>query len=111
MSSRAAKRDIGELRLDHAIAAIRGMRPVRFRYKATPEEEQLGFIAEDVPGLIATNDCKSVAPMDVAAVPTRVVQEQDVTIRQQRQLIDKQQRQIDDVLARLQKLEQARERR
>lgn len=103
--SRTAKRDISELDAEEATAAVRRMRPVRFRYKASPQEEQLGFIAEDVPDLVAVNDRQSVAPMDIAAVLTRVVQAQDITIRQQQQMIEKQQRQLEDVLARLQKLE------
>jgi len=103
--SRALKTDIRKLSLDEAYQAFTAMQAVRFRYKAAPAEEQVGFIAEDVPEILATNDRKGVAPMDVAAVLTRVVQGQDATIRAQQQLIDKQQRQLNDVLARLQRLE------
>lgn len=36
----------------------------------------MGFIAEDVPELVATRDRKSLSPMDLVAVLTRVVQDQ-----------------------------------
>jgi hypothetical protein len=35
----------------------------------------VGFIAEDVPALVATADRKGLSPMDVVAVLTKVVQE------------------------------------
>jgi len=40
----------------------------------------VGFIAEDVPELLATKDRKGLSPMDIVAVLTRVVQEQQKTI-------------------------------
>ena len=56
------------------------MTPVKFVYKANPSEHHVGFIAEDVPALVATSDRKSLSPMDVVAVLTKVVQEQQKTI-------------------------------
>jgi len=53
---------------------------VRFRYKNNKEEEYLGFIAEDVPDLVASKDRKGMSPMDVVAVLTKVAQEQQKTI-------------------------------
>ena len=38
--------------------------------------QHVGFIAEDVPELVATADRKGMSPMDVVAVLTKVVQEQ-----------------------------------
>ena len=40
----------------------------------------MGFIAEDVPDLVATKDRKALSPMDIVAVLTRVVKEQQKTI-------------------------------
>ncbi|MBC8391607.1 MAG: hypothetical protein H8E17_03440, partial [Deltaproteobacteria bacterium] len=52
-----------------------------------------GFIAEDVPELVATKDRKGMSSMDVVAVLTRVVQEQQKTIaelsRKMRELEEK----------------------
>lgn len=36
----------------------------------------VGFIAEDVPDIVATNTRKSLSPMDIVGVLTKVVQEQ-----------------------------------
>jgi hypothetical protein len=49
---------------------------VRYNYKANPREKHVGFIAEDVPDLVAREDRKSLSPMDIVAVLTKVVQEQ-----------------------------------
>jgi hypothetical protein len=49
---------------------------VKYNYKADKAESCVGFIAEDVPELVATNDRKSLSPMDIVAVLTKVVQEQ-----------------------------------
>ena len=43
-------------------------------------ERHVGFIAEDVPELVATKDRKGLSPMDIVAVLTKVVQEQRSTI-------------------------------
>jgi hypothetical protein len=40
----------------------------------------VGFIAEDVPDLVATADRKGLSSMDVAAVLTKVIQQQQRTI-------------------------------
>ena len=79
-SSRDYKQDIADLGAGDAEAALAGLQPVTYEYKAAPEEHHVGFIAEDVPELVATKDRKSLAPMDVVAVLTKVVQEQQKTI-------------------------------
>ncbi len=47
------------------------------------DDEYVGFIAEDVPDLVATKDRKGLAPMDLTAVLTKVVQEQQKMLRVQ----------------------------
>lgn len=79
-SSRSAKHDIRKLDATDARAALAGLAPVRFRYNTDPYDESLGFIAEDVPDLVATTDRKSLSPMDIVAVLTKMVQEQERTI-------------------------------
>jgi len=79
-SSRQFKEAIRDLSASDAMAAFTGLQPVRFRYKLEPEEEYMGFIAEDVPDLVATNDHQYLSPMDIVAVLTKVVQEQQKTI-------------------------------
>ena len=40
----------------------------------------MGFIAEEVPDLIATKDRKGLSPMDIVAILTKAIQEQQKTI-------------------------------
>ena len=79
-SSRALKTDIHPLSATQAIDALDEMEPVLFRYKSDESDQNVGFIAEDVPALIATPDRKGMSAMDVVAVLTAVVQEQRKTI-------------------------------
>jgi hypothetical protein len=78
-SSRTLKQDIADLPLEDAVQAIEQLAPVTYRYKASPGERHVGFIAEDVPALVATGDRKSLSPMDIVAVLTRVVQAQQAS--------------------------------
>lgn len=93
-SSRTRKKNIREVSLEEAQDALENLEPVRFRY-LNDDEEQLGFIAEDVPDLVATGGRKSVVPMDFVAVLTKVVQsherrEQELenTVQSQRDLLN-----------------------
>ena len=79
-SSRSLKDNIVDISMDEALAALRELKPVTFTYKREPTETYAGFIAEDVPELVATNDRKSLAPMDIVAVLTKVVQAQQALI-------------------------------
>jgi hypothetical protein len=79
-SSRAYKQDIKSLTNDEAMAALRGLEPVQFTYRTDPKERHVGFIAEDVPELLASADRKGMSAMDVVAVLTKVVQDQQKTI-------------------------------
>jgi hypothetical protein len=79
-SSREIKENIRNLTVKDAMAAFKALNPVRFNYKKNKEEERVGFIAEDVPELVAKNDRKSLGTVDIVAVLTRVVQQQQKTI-------------------------------
>jgi len=79
-SSKEYKRDIRALAGDEAMDALKGLNPVQFSYKESPDERHVGFIAEDVPELVASKDRKGMSSMDVVAVLTRVVQVQQKTI-------------------------------
>ncbi len=79
-SSREYKENINELGVKEAIEAVNGLKPVRFNYKIDKENECVGFIAEDVPELVATKDRKGMSAMDVVAVLTKVVQNQQEKI-------------------------------
>lgn len=76
-SSREIKRDISDVSAKDSMKAVMGLKSVKFKYKANNSgKEYLGFIAEDMPDLVATKDRKGLSPMDLTAVITKVVQEQ-----------------------------------
>jgi hypothetical protein len=79
-SSREYKEKIKVLGLEEAVEALKELSPVQFELKRSPSEQHVGFIAEDVPELVATKDRKGLSPMDIVAVLTKVVQEQQETI-------------------------------
>ena len=87
-SSREFKENINELGSREAFDALASLNPVRFRYKLEPEEEYVGFIAEDVPELVATNSRKYLTSMDVVAVLTKVVKEQQTAMEEQAGIIE-----------------------
>jgi hypothetical protein len=84
--SRALKENITDLTLDEAMNALEGLNPVKFNYKINKDEDYIGFIAEDVPELVATKERKSINTMDVVAVLTKVIQEQQKFIREQQKI-------------------------
>jgi len=75
-SSRDYKENISSLSIENAQVALNELEPVTYNYKAESSEQYVGFIAEDVPELVAMGDRKSLSPMDIVAVLTKVVQEQ-----------------------------------
>lgn len=79
-SSRSRKENIDELTPEEALQALAQLTPVEFNYKNDQKEKYVGFIAEDVPDLVASEDRKSISTMDIVAVLTKVVQEQQIKI-------------------------------
>lgn len=81
-SSRARKENIESLDIEDALAALAQLEPVQFNYRSDDSETYVGFIAEDVPPLVANNDRASLSPMDIVAVLTRVIQAQQARIEE-----------------------------
>ena len=79
-SSREYKENIRDLSYDEAKSVLSSLSPAKFNYKVDKDDEYLGFIAEDVPDLVATKDRKGLSPMDIVAVLTKVVQKQQEKI-------------------------------
>jgi hypothetical protein len=79
-SSREYKENIQKLSSHEALLALNKLDPVKYNYKVDKNEKHVGFIAEDVPELVATQDRKSLSSMDIVAVLTKVLQEQQKTI-------------------------------
>ena len=86
-SSREVKENIEELTSAEALQAFAKLEPVKFNYKQNKDETYLGFIAEDVPDLVATKDRKGLSPMDMVAMLTKVVQEQQKVLQEQKTAI------------------------
>jgi len=81
-SSRKDKENISNLTPEEALAVLAELDPVRFNYKVDAEDEYVGFIAEDVPDMVASKDRTGLSAMDIVAVLTKVVQAQQERIEE-----------------------------
>ena len=80
-SSAALKDDVQPLAVESAIAALNDLAPVSYRYIDDPSRaKRLGLISEDVPELVAQSERQRIRTMDIVALLTAVVQEQQRTI-------------------------------
>jgi hypothetical protein len=104
-SSRALKEGIHALTAAEARETLAGLAPVRYRYTAEPGKAYLGFIAEDVPDAVATADRKGLSPMDIVAVLTKVVQEQQAELAAQQKTAQEQQARVARLETRLAEFE------
>ncbi len=87
-SSRQKKENIRPLSSADALATLARLEPVSFNYKNDGAENYLGFIAEDVPELVAMADREGLSAMDIVAVLTKVVQQQGEKIAELEARID-----------------------
>ncbi len=88
-SSKEYKDNIQDLTVEEATAALMDLNPVKFTYKADNSDEYVGFIAENVPELVATKDRKGLSPMDIVALLTKVVQKQQEEIAELKAQLNK----------------------
>jgi hypothetical protein len=95
-SSIALKENISTLNSDEAATTLQALNPVKYNYKAEKDENHVGFIAEEVPELVAMKDRKSLSPMDIVAVLTKVTQDQQKTIENLTQKMQDQQQIIQE---------------
>ncbi|MEM9406414.1 MAG: tail fiber domain-containing protein, partial [Acidobacteriota bacterium] len=101
-SSRALKENIVPLTAEVAFSALQALEPVQYNYKVEPNDPQVGFIAEDVPELVATPDRATLAPTDIVGVLTKVLQEQQSEIETLRRLMEVSERRLGALEAQLQ---------
>jgi hypothetical protein len=73
---------------DEAVETLEALAPVKYNYLTDQDDEYVGFIAEDVPELVASKDRKGMSAMDVVAVLTKVLQEQQTTVNQQSKILE-----------------------
>jgi len=97
-SSRSIKNQIHDLGLNQAIDALLALQPVMFKYNHSPQQQSIGFIAEDVPDLVASASRKSLKPMDIVAVLTKVVQAQQQVVETQQAAINELSEKMDRLL-------------
>ncbi|MGE5340637.1 MAG: tail fiber domain-containing protein [Candidatus Omnitrophota bacterium] len=103
-SSRSLKENIRDLSSMEALDTLKHLNPVKYNYKVDKTDKHVGFIAEDVPELVATADRKGLSAMDVTAVLTKVVQEQQNMIQAQQKSISDLKTMISDLKEQLSKI-------
>ena len=108
-SSREFKENIEQINSKEAFETLDSLDPVKFNYKVNKEDFCAGFIAEDVPDLVATKDRKHISSIDIVAVLTKVVKEQQKEIKEQQKTIKRmkkdQQKIINNLIKRIEKVE------
>ena len=106
VSTRESKENIAELSKKEAFETLRNIKPVKFSYKKdAAKETNVGFIAEDVPELVATQDREGLVSLEMVAVLTKVVQEQQELISSQQKAFDEQKVVIAELTERIKNLE------
>ena len=105
-SSRALKENIENLSTGEAIAVLHQLNPVKYNYKVDKNDKHVGFIAEDVPELVASANRRGLSPMDITAVLTRVVQEQQKMIQGQQQVNKEYKKIISNLQERIARIEE-----
>jgi hypothetical protein len=86
-SSREIKDNIADLSVKEAKQLLDGLNPVSFKYKESTKERTLGFVAEEVPAVLADPDQRAVGAMDIIAVLTSVLKDQQKALnRMQKQI-------------------------
>ncbi len=103
-SSRSMKCDIKDLDAKEAMKAFTKLRPVIYAYKANPTDQKVGFIAEDVPDLVADPGRKSLSPMDMVALLTKVVQVQEKRMKTMRESFEKKLAAQEEKISKLEKI-------
>lgn len=74
-SSRSYKENINDLSSEDAMQALKGLKSVTYEFKRDKANtKRVGFIAEDVPALLATKDGKTVDSLQIISVLTKAVQ-------------------------------------
>ena len=89
-SSRTLKENIHDLSTEDAMSALEQLKPKMYNYIVDKDERYLGFIAEEVPELVAMSNRKSLSPMDIVAVLTKEVQQQQAQIEELKTLMNMQ---------------------
>ncbi|MEG3925641.1 MULTISPECIES: tail fiber domain-containing protein [unclassified Microcoleus] len=82
-SSRERKENISSLTAGEAITTLAQLNAVKYDYKSEQAFRQtIGFIAEEMPENLASEDRKTISPFEVIPILTKVLQEHQKTLDQ-----------------------------
>ena len=94
-SSAVYKENIEELPVKTALELLKKLNPVTFDYKNNSlKKHNIGFIAEDVPGIFTTSDSQAISIMDIVAVLTSVVKKQQTEMTAVKKQLNTLQKQV-----------------
>ncbi|MBW4644917.1 MAG: tail fiber domain-containing protein [Goleter apudmare HA4340-LM2] len=94
-SSIELKENITELSQQEVYEILKGLNPVKYIYKDDTEQRlHLGFIAENVPDVLTSPDKTAVQPLNIVAVLTKAVKDQQAAIATLTDVVKEQQKQI-----------------
>ncbi|BAY08539.1 DUF6519 domain-containing protein [Calothrix sp. NIES-2098] len=106
-SSRELKDNISEISQQEVYEILKGLNPVKYSYKNDTEQRwHLGFIAEQVPEVLASPDKTAVQPFNIVAVLAKAVKDQQAAIAKLTNLVEEQQKQIVALTQQTKSLEQ-----
>ena len=109
ISSRTLKQNIAELSSQEVAGLLTSLNPVKFNYVTDqPDITHAGFIAEDVPDLVASPDRQAVRLGDVVAILTKAVKDQRQAIASLSRITKDQQMAIASLTEQVQQLERDR---
>lgn len=83
-SSHEYKENIADLNVSDALEAFLRLTPVQYNYKIEPDHRYAGFIAEDVPDLVADKGREGLSAMEIAALLTKVIAHQQDILNEQK---------------------------
>lgn len=105
-ASRELKDNIAELSTQEATEILRQLNPVKFSYKADQAQTtHLGFVAEEVPDVVASADKQAISPVDIVAALTKAVKDHRQTIVSLTKLVKEQQQAIERLSEKVKDLE------
>jgi hypothetical protein len=105
-SSRTFKDNMVEFSGNEAREILNGLNPIKFTYKTGQDHTlQLGFIAEDVPDIIASSDKQTVNPMNIIATLTKISKDHQDMLIFLNKVIKDQKVEIDSLKTKVQSLE------
>lgn len=110
-SSRSYKKNIHDLSGEDAMKALRGLTSVQYQFKRDASNEKMvGFIAEDIPELLAVKGRKNVDPLKIVAVLTKAIQVQDKALLETNKRIKGKDSKIATMEAKINQLEKVEQR-